>query len=762
MSNNKDDNKKDEDGSVGRMLIKDLPISKEFKDLLNGLGYFTLYPPQQEAIEAGLLDGKSMLIATPTASGKTLIAMIASVRALENGSKVVYTTPLRALANEKYDEFRLLENLTFRRGKVRVMISTGDYDSSGEELSDADIIITTNEKMDSLFRHRASWMSDVGLFVFDEVHMLADRERGATLEMMLARASMSNAQVLALSATVSNAEEIASWLNCTLIDTAWRPTRLVEGVYSHGLIYYSNGTTAKVATSVYGASIDLAMDTLKDDGQALVFVESRKKAVSLALKAAEAMSSMIGESDKARVKPYIDELMGKDGSDLAERLAEVMGKCVAFHHAGLSPVARKIVEDAFRSRALKVLTATPTLAAGVNLPARRVIISSISRYDMEYGVNTSITVNEYKQMCGRAGRPKYDAYGEAIIVAGSHDVDELIEHYINGRLEPLRSTLVDERMLRMHVLASIAMSDRVSIKDLSDLFAHTLLAKQYSARYITPKFESALEYLIVEGLVEEEDEEEEEEKEESSIDGDEGKNVYSKGKDKDKEDGYGCRVLRATRFGRRVAMLYIDPETSVLMRDALSRIRRIKDKDLTLALLHIITECPDFYPKLQLRSSDVDEVRMLIDEHGDEFIYDVDEHSISRSLLALYAWVEEYSDKHLLNLGVEPGDMYRMVDSADWLLYSMRELALLLGKRNLLSTIDRLRARVEHGIKEELLELVKLEGIGRVRARALYNAGFHDLKSIADASESRLASVKGIGYTLASRIKEEASRLLDK
>ncbi|MEM4339456.1 MAG: helix-hairpin-helix domain-containing protein, partial [Candidatus Nitrosocaldus sp.] len=327
-------------------------------------------------------------------------------------------------------------------------------------------------------------------------------------------------------------------------------------------------------------------------------------------------------------------------------------------------------------------------------------------------------------------------YGEAIIVAGSHDVDDLIDNYINGEPEPLRSTLTDERMLRMHVLASIAMSNSVSIKDLNYLFAHTLLARQYSARYITPKFESALEYLAVEGLIEE-----------SGMDGDD-----------------DSRVLRATRFGRRVAMLYIDPETAVIMRDALAKVRSVKDRDLTLALLHLITECPDFYPRLQLRSNDVDEVRMLIDEHGDEFIYDVDdEHSISRSLLALYAWIEEYSDKHLLeNLGVEPGDMYRMVDSADWLLYSIHELALLLGKRNLLSTIDLLRARVEYGIKEELIELVRLEGIGRVRARALYNAGFHDLKSIVDASESRLASVRGIGYTLASRIREEASRLLDK
>ncbi|MDW8001031.1 MAG: DEAD/DEAH box helicase, partial [Candidatus Nitrosocaldus sp.] len=279
------------------MPIKDLPVSRGFRELLEGLGYSTLYPPQQDAIEAGLLDGRSMLIATPTASGKTLIAMIASVKALEYGSKVVYMTPLRALASEKYEEFRLLEKLEYNGRRVSITISTGDYDSSGEELGDADVIITTNEKMDSLFRHGASWIGSVGLFVFDEVHLLSDRERGATLEMMLARAAMSSAQILALSATVSNAEEIASWLNCMLINTRWRPTRLVEGVYSHGLIHYSDGSTVKIATSSYGAPIDLAIDALRDDGQALVFAESRKRAVSLALKASEALRSIVGERD---------------------------------------------------------------------------------------------------------------------------------------------------------------------------------------------------------------------------------------------------------------------------------------------------------------------------------------------------------------------------------------------------------------------------------------------------------------------------------
>lgn len=713
------------------MLIKDLALDDDIRSILiDKLGYTTLYPPQQEAIENGLLKGENMLIATPTASGKTLIAMLASARVVKEGlGKVVYLAPLRALANEKYREFKVLEDIRkYNSGKCNVMISTGDYDSSGEELNDADIIILTYEKMDSLFRHNASWIDDIRLYVFDEAHMISDKERGATIEMIFARASMSNAQILALSATISNAKEIASWLNCKLIDTQWRPTKLLEGVYHHGIIYYKDGRKVSIpSVSKYGAPIDLAMDTVKDNAQALIFTESRKRAVTLALSASEALKQVLTPAKVDSVSKYINALLEHDDSELAKSLARAMSNLAAFHHAGLSPYARSIVEDAFRNGVVKVLTATPTLSAGINLPARRVIIASISRYDHEQGMSSRISVNEYKQMCGRAGRPRYDEYGEAIIVSNS-SVEDILDSYINAELEPIRSTLNDERMLRRHILASIAMSKSIKESTLYELFSKTLLAKQYSSKYIVPKFKSAIEYLAVEGMV----------------------NVTDS--------------LSATKFGRRVAMLYIDPESAVSIKSALMRIKDGKSHGkLTLGLLHVITECPDFYPRLQLRSKDVDEAIMLIDEHADEFLDDVDEYSISRSLLALYAWIEEYNDKYLYeNLGVEPGDMYRMIEVSDWLLYSIHSIAELLGKKHILKDIDILRKRVKYGVKEELVPLVMLEGIGRARARALFNAGFTDVKSIADASIDRLENVKGIGHRLAERIKEEAIRIVSR
>src|SRR5262245_39926772 len=198
------------------------------KSLLDILGYSSLYPPHAMTLAHGILEGRSILVTTPTGSGKTLIAMMAILRAVEKGGKAVYLTPLRALASEKYDDLKTLEKLGER--KIRVAIATSDYDSSGKELSKADIIVVTNEKMDTLFRHNAEWLGDVALFVSDEVHLIGDRDRGPTLEMLLTkiRKHYPQSQMVTLSATVANSEEIADWLESELVESDWRPTKLVE------------------------------------------------------------------------------------------------------------------------------------------------------------------------------------------------------------------------------------------------------------------------------------------------------------------------------------------------------------------------------------------------------------------------------------------------------------------------------------------------------------------------------------------------------
>ena len=698
------------------------------KALLSYLGYSSLYPPQAMAIAQGILEGRRMLVTTPTASGKTLIAMMAILKAVEKGGKAVYLTPLRALASEKFDDLKVLEMLEIGR-KIRVAAATSDYDSSGKELAGADVIVVTNEKMDTLFRHNADWLGDVALFVSDEVHLIGDRERGPTLEMMLTKICKHypQSQLVSLSATVANSEEIADWLGCELVESDWRPTKLVEGVYEYGSARMSDGRNFHVTSSGASSAVDLAIDSIDSGGQALIFAETRKRAASLAAKAVEGVYRYLDKTAKEQAAGASAEILNKgDDTELTKTLAQLVAKGVAFHHAGLGPSSRKIVENSFKNGVIKLLAATPTLAAGVNLPARRVVIASILRYDSDYGGNVPISVLEYKQLCGRAGRPKYDTAGEAIIVSESGvNGEELYDHYVLGSPEPLRSQLSSDSAVRFHLLSTIATVPGMKKPEIHELFSATLLARQNRSATVEFKVESALDYLEQEELI------------------------------KAKNDRFV-----ATEFGRRTSLLYIDPVTAVAFREALARVERSEGRH-TLGFLHLITTSPDFYPKMSLRKKDHDELGLLIEGRGSELLYQISEYDCTRSFWALCEWMEETSDKTLSDkMGVEPGDMHRIVEMADWLAYSLYEVAKLLRREDLIPELYNLRTRIRYGVKEELLPLVALEGIGRVRARALHAAGLTDVGKIAKAPQNKLAGIPKIGPAVAEKLKDQLRKRL--
>ncbi|MBD3164608.1 DEAD/DEAH box helicase [Candidatus Woesearchaeota archaeon] len=195
-----------------------------------------LRPAQEKAIENGLFENKNLLICTPTASGKTLIAELASVKnILENRGKAVYVVPLRALANEKYREFKK------KYGKLfRIALSSGDIDSADSYLIDYDFIFTTSEKLDSLIRHHSPWLKYVKTVIIDEIHLLNDPGRGPTLEILITilRKLLPTMQLIALSATIGNPEELAEWLEAALVLDGWRPVKLEEGVYLNGRIEF--------------------------------------------------------------------------------------------------------------------------------------------------------------------------------------------------------------------------------------------------------------------------------------------------------------------------------------------------------------------------------------------------------------------------------------------------------------------------------------------------------------------------------------------
>lgn len=188
-----------------------------------------LRPAQEKAVKAGLLEGKSLLVCTPTASGKTLIAELAALSAILNGNgKAVYIVPLKALASEKFKDFKKRYG-----GLIKIALSIGDLDSADSYLADYNLIICTSEKLDSLLRHHSPWLRSVSVVVIDEVHLLNDPGRGPTLEILITilRQLLKNLQLIALSATIGNAEELAAWLHAELVQDSWRPVKLHQGIY---------------------------------------------------------------------------------------------------------------------------------------------------------------------------------------------------------------------------------------------------------------------------------------------------------------------------------------------------------------------------------------------------------------------------------------------------------------------------------------------------------------------------------------------------
>ena len=244
-----------------------------------------LYPPQATCIEKGLLDGRNLLVAIPTASGKTLIAEMTMHRHIAAGGKCLYIVPLKALASEKYDEFG-------NKG-VRVGISTGDLDRRDDALGRNDIIVATSEKVDSLLRNSARWMPEITLVVVDEVHLIDSPDRGPTLKMVIAKMRSRNPgmQLIGLSATIGNPKMLAGWLDAELVTSSWRPVDLRQGVFYDNRIQFEEGTRPIKQVSKNYDDLNLCLDTIAEGGQCLVFVSSRRNAEAFAKRAAGAIKS---------------------------------------------------------------------------------------------------------------------------------------------------------------------------------------------------------------------------------------------------------------------------------------------------------------------------------------------------------------------------------------------------------------------------------------------------------------------------------------
>ncbi len=366
------------------MNITDLPIPDVVKEKLKEEGITKLYPPQAQAIDKGLLKGNNLVVAIPTASGKTLVAIIACIKNLiDTGLKTLYLSPLRALAYEKYVEFKnYLDPLN-----KRTILLTGDYDAEDTSAKYADVIIATNEKIDSAIRHQANWLNKIGLIVSDEIHLINDSSRGPTLEVVLALLrKVTDAQLLALSATIHNADQIARWLEAELVSSDWRPVELKEGVLYDKTIVYGDGTELTIPLKYKDSFNNLVSYILSKKNQALIFVTTRNMAESTAKKLASSVGKTLTKQDLEKLNLASSEILSTGEQTKQSRgLAQLIRQGVSYHHAGLNSSQRRIVEKNFIKGNRKILSATQTLAAGINTPDRNVIINSLYRYDVTLG-----------------------------------------------------------------------------------------------------------------------------------------------------------------------------------------------------------------------------------------------------------------------------------------------------------------------------------------------------------------------------------------
>lgn len=702
------------------MDVKELhgKLPEEVIESFGKRGIKELTPPQALSVEYGLLAGRDFVVAAPTASGKTLIAEMAMLRSvMQRRKKAIYVAPMRALVSEKYHEFK--EAYPY----LKVAMSIGDLDSLDSWLHEYDIVLASTEKLDSLIRHGAGWLDSVGCIVFDEVHMLDDTSRGPTLEILMTRLKRvaKDSQIIALSATVGNAKELAEWLGSELIESDYRPVELRKGIEQNGVVYYADGEEQMESADKL-AELRIAANTFGIKKQILFFYSTKRNAESGAERLALLASSRLEQNDKIKLKEVAAAVLGVLGrpTTQCEKLARLVEHGVAFHHSGLVNEQRHLIEETFKAGLIKAICSTTTLGMGVNLPAHTVVVRDTTRYDAEYG-SVRMSVNVVTQLFGRAGRPKYDTMGRALLIAKSKDdLRGLYERYIDGELEPVESKLGVESVLRTHLLSFIATKFLTSKEAISDFMSGTFYGYQYSDmhdlnRIIGRVLKELQEWNFVEN--------------------------------------YGS-MYRATKIGERVSELYIDPMSAKWMIDSLP-----KASD-GISVLFMISNTVEMRPYVKIVEEAEERFfsyQQMIESEGgyilsEEVGYYDPLKPFSTSIM-LNDWVGEKHEQEITaKFGTTPGALYTKINNADWLLYSAAELGKLLkiSSRKLVE----MRVRMRYGIKEELMDLVRLEGIGRVRARLLFMNGIPDVKSMRkDGSGEKVERL--LGKELAKRIYEQ-------
>ena len=488
--------------------------------------------------------------------------------------------------------------------------------------------------------------------------------------------------------------------------------------------------------------LNLIADTLRNNKQALVFVNTKQRAEKTADIIADAFKGT--NDDLSKISNSILNVLSKPTKQ-CKRLARVVRYGVAFHHSGLVSKQREIVEDEFRRGNIRVICCTPTLAYGLNLPAFRVIIRDLKRYT--YHGYAWIPVLEAQQMFGRAGRPEYDTEGQAIcIVPTEADKETVKDRYINGYPEDIYSKLAVEPVFRTYLLSLISTNIVRTKEGLVDFFSKTFWAHQFTdmnkIKFMIDNMLGLLsewKFIVKKG----------------------GESDFTSAGDIDKENS----KIRPTRIGRRIAELYLDPLTAHNLIVGLSS----KKKKSFFSILNLCTRTLEMRPYLRVNVREFDDYEQKLAEFEDEVLGEIpkpyDEEyddflSSFKTSMLFYDWTNEEDEEALLEkYNVRPGELKAKLQRLDWVIYASHEIAQILGLKEEVSLINKTRLRLKYGVKEELLNLLRLKNIGRVRARKLFNNNIKTVGDLKKKDEKELGML--LGEKTAKNIKEQLNQKHD-
>lgn len=681
-------------------------LSNDIKTIINtAYPYIKEFNPAQKAvIESGYLEDKSnYIISIPTASGKTVLGILPALKTILNGGKAIYAAPLLSIQNEKVKEFKAFEEHGIKVGK---------------HPSNSDLSIMVFESFDALTRFSWNVLREVDTLIIDEFHMIGEYSRGPTLESAITRAKIINPslRIIALSATLKNIDEIEQWLDGKTVEHNYRPVPLNKEVLDAEMFNTKNKNDVIVK---------IVEKAIEDNSQALSFVSTRRFTESLATYVAKKIDKKTTKEQKQKFKQVADKLLEvpkKKGSlptTTCLKLAEAAEKGVVFHHAGLFNEQKEIIEDEFRKRNILMITATPSLMYGVNLPSKYVVIRDHTRWTSNGPA--SIPVFDYEQMSGRAGRPQYDDVGYSYLVAKTMDeAFDLEARYVNGEIELTNSKLIDNKdAIYKQIIAQIASSLSKNLDDLNDFFGKTLYGFQmknnpsmsmFAQDSLNWELESALEFLLQNGII------------------------------RATPEG-----LKTTDFGNLIAKSNYAVETAVKIKEYVSTMEKLNPAEMIYAL----AETPDL-PLISFKGrKSKDPVRDKLSECG---LFAVDIGNPEATAVSLIEWIDERNEYEIENAyNVYSASTRRSAYEASRLVKFAKNTLEVLGNYSNLKDMDYLSARLYYGVKEDIIPLVVgVKRLGRKRARLLMKT-FGD--NLSEASEKDLQKVEGIGPKLAGKVK---------